>query len=46
MKGDMEKCLSMGMDGYLSKPIQLQELIKILGDVESGIGYGENNGEI
>lgn len=27
MKGDMERCLSAGMDGYVSKPIQRDELL-------------------
>jgi CheY-like chemotaxis protein len=26
MKGDREKCLELGMDGYVSKPIQFEEL--------------------
>lgn len=27
MKGDKERCLAAGMDGYVSKPIQMEELI-------------------
>ncbi|MDP1974429.1 MAG: response regulator, partial [Alphaproteobacteria bacterium] len=30
MQGDREKCLEAGMNGYLSKPINKEELIAIL----------------
>jgi len=37
MKGDGEKCLTAGMDGYISKPIQVAELVKAL-EVLSPVG--------
>jgi signal transduction histidine kinase/DNA-binding response OmpR family regulator len=30
MKGDREKCLEMGMDGYVSKPINQKELFDVI----------------
>jgi CheY-like chemotaxis protein len=28
MKGDRERCLAAGMDGYIAKPIHFKELIQ------------------
>jgi CheY-like chemotaxis protein len=33
MKGDREKCLEVGMDGYVSKPINVNELEQALDDL-------------
>jgi CheY-like chemotaxis protein len=30
MRGDRERCLEAGMDGYLSKPIEIQQLIGVV----------------
>ena len=34
LKDDAARCLAAGMDGYLSKPIQLEEFTEILQDCE------------
>jgi signal transduction histidine kinase/CheY-like chemotaxis protein/HPt (histidine-containing phosphotransfer) domain-containing protein len=33
MEGDRERCLAAGMDGYVSKPLRLHELLQVLGEV-------------
>jgi CheY-like chemotaxis protein len=33
MKGDRDKCIEAGMSGYISKPIQPEELFEIMEDV-------------
>lgn len=35
MKGDREKCLQAGMDGYISKPIQAEELYQTLDQISA-----------
>jgi signal transduction histidine kinase/CheY-like chemotaxis protein/HPt (histidine-containing phosphotransfer) domain-containing protein len=36
MKGDRERCLTAGLDEYLSKPVQREELLRILAWVANG----------
>jgi PAS domain S-box-containing protein len=35
MKGARERCLEAGMDGYISKPVQAEELARVIGEVVS-----------
>jgi two-component system sensor histidine kinase/response regulator len=36
MSGDREKCLSSGMDGYVSKPVNPQDLLDAIAEATSG----------
>ena len=42
MSGDRKKCLAAGMDGYVSKPINTQELVE---NIEGLVGKREANSE-
>ena len=35
MKGDQERCLEAGMDGYISKPIQPDHMMEVIARVTS-----------
>jgi CheY-like chemotaxis protein len=38
MKGDQERCLAAGMDGYVSKPIQPNHLLEVMAQVTAPAG--------
>jgi len=38
MKGDRERCLEVGMDGYVSKPIQAHELYQAIENIAHALG--------
>ena len=40
MEGDREKCIAAGMDDYLAKPLQIEELDRVLGKWLSADGSG------
>jgi HPt (histidine-containing phosphotransfer) domain-containing protein len=45
MKGDRERCLEAGMDGYLTKPIRPTDLVDVLADLSLGSGSIEEKTE-
>ena len=36
LQGDKERCLAAGMDGYLGKPVQIEELSRALENIGTG----------
>lgn len=38
MKGDREKCLEAGADGYISKPIDVDQLLSLLNELNGRSG--------
>jgi HPt (histidine-containing phosphotransfer) domain-containing protein len=36
MKGDRERCLAVGMDGYVSKPLSSEDLFRVMAEVLPG----------
>jgi len=41
MAGDRERCLEAGMDGYVSKPINVQELVEAMENLPSSCQSGD-----
>jgi len=41
MRGDRERCLAAGMDGYVTKPIQTEELFAVIGNLVDGLAAVE-----
>jgi CheY-like chemotaxis protein len=46
MKGDRERCLAAGMDGYVSKPIDVHKLITLLESLTQGLSPPELRNEV
>jgi PAS domain S-box-containing protein len=45
MKGDRERCLAAGMDGYISKPINIKELTQAIETVASAAPFQTGNSD-
>lgn len=44
MKGDRERCLAAGMDGYIAKPIRAKDLYAIVEGIAAGAGRSQSQG--
>jgi len=43
VKGDIEKCLEAGMDNYLSKPVEFDQLINTIEDTVEAVAFSGNS---
>jgi two-component system sensor histidine kinase/response regulator len=46
MKGDRERCIEAGYDGYVTKPVSLPELLTVLRDVIPDASISSRTGEV
>jgi CheY-like chemotaxis protein len=46
MQGDKERCLACGMDGYVPKPIKLEDLFSVMENVLPGITRRSDGGAV